>query len=93
MSRAAEGGGFDVQGIVQAFHNAPRNEPIEKVLRALQYIYKIANIPLLLQIRERLLTDPAAMAAIDILTASDDAKDLERLVRLHYDISTLRTIS
>lgn len=93
VSRAAEGGGFDVQGVVQAFHSAPKNEPIEKVLRALQCICEIANIPLLLQIRERLLTDPAAMAVIDIPAASDDAADVQRLVRLHYNISTLRTVS
>lgn len=63
------------------------------MLRALQCICEIANIPLLLQIRERLLTDPAAIAVIDILAASDDAADVQRLVRLHYNISILRTVS
>ncbi|KAF9641777.1 putative transcription factor jumonji aspartyl beta-hydroxylase protein [Lasiodiplodia theobromae] len=90
--RAAEGGGFNVQGVVQAFHSAPDNEPIGNVLRALQCICEIANIALLLQVRQRLLTDPAAMAAIDIPAASDDVEDVQKLVRLHHDISTLRTV-
>lgn len=91
--RAAEGGGFDVQGVVQAFHSAPTTEPVEKVLRALQFICEIANIPLLLQIRERLLTDPAAMTAMAVPAASDNPKDVQSIVQLHHNISMLRTVS
>lgn len=85
--------GFNVQGVIRASHSAPANEPIEKVLRTLQCICEIANIPLLLQVREQLLSDPAAIAVMDTQAPSSDAEDVHRLLQLHYDISTLCTIS
>ncbi|GME50495.1 putative transcription factor jumonji aspartyl beta-hydroxylase protein [Neofusicoccum parvum] len=87
--------GFNAEAVLKAFHNAPEDQPIVKVLRTLQCICEVANIPLLLQLRRHLLANPKGTAppttAPDI--SKENSEDIGALVRIHQNISTLRTIS
>lgn len=93
--RAAQGGGFNADAILQALQNAPTTQPAVRVLRTLQCICEIANVSLLLNIRQQLLTDSAAAAAVapPVTTDEDNNGGMHMLLQLHYTINTLRTIS
>ncbi|KAL1629203.1 hypothetical protein SLS56_005538 [Neofusicoccum ribis] len=87
--------GFNAEAVLKAFHNAPEDQPILKVLRTLQCICEVANIPLLLQLRRHLLANPkgAASPATAPGISKENSEDIGALVRIHQNISTLRTIS
>lgn len=50
---AAIEGGFDAQGLLKAFRRAPKGQPLDRVVKVLQYVCEVANAEALLQL-ERL---------------------------------------
>lgn len=93
--RTAKHRGFNAEAVFTAFYNAPPDQPIVKVLRTLQCICEVANIPLLLQLRQHLLANPKGTAAATKAsdTPMESSQDIGALVRIHQNISTLRTVS
>ncbi|OJD32670.1 transcription factor jumonji aspartyl beta-hydroxylase [Diplodia corticola] len=91
VSQAARAGGFCVDGVLQALRNAPNDQSCIKVLRTLQCICEIANIPLLLQIKSHLQTP--GKASYRNTKDGRFCQGVRGLVHLHQNISTLQAVS
>lgn len=82
---AAIEGGFDAQGLLEAFRRAPKGQPLDKVVKVLQYVCEVANAEALLQLKGFLL-DPTAHT-------EEIYRDDREVVNLHTQIRTYETVS
>lgn len=89
VTRAAQAGGFGSEAVVRVFDAAPRNQPIKKVLQALQFMCDIAGKSRLLQLWSAIQHNPKDVQGGEMAAHKVDC--IEMIASMHSRINSFIT--